>query len=370
MITIVDSNRLDIGYFMYKEEYDRKIQKVLNSGRYILGEEVENFEIEFAKYIGTKYCVGVASGYDSLYIAMKMLGLKRGDEVIIQANTYIADVMAITNNSLTPVFVEIDSKYCIDASEIEKNISSRTKAVLVVHLYGNVADMDTIKEVCRKHNLILIEDCAQAHGACYRGKKVGTFGQVACFSFYPTKNLGAFGDAGAILTNDYDLDNRIRVYRNYGSEKKYCNEMVGINSRLDEIQAGLLRVKLSHLDEINLERNIIANRYSSGIVNPQIILPVISDEVTCVWHQYIIKCENRKDLISYLEHYGIGYDVHYPIPPYLSKAYSYLKIKEGSFPITEKCSRTMLSLPMYVGLKMEVQNEIIDILNSFNGENL
>lgn len=365
---MVDSNRLDLCFFKYKEDYNAKIQQVLNSGRYILGEEVRMFEKEFANYIGVKYCIGVGCGYDSLYIAMKLLGLKKGDEVIVQANAYIADIMAITNNGLTPIFVDIDMNFCIDINKIKDKITNRTKALLLVYLYGNMPNMDSVNEICNEYGLFLIEDCAQAHGATFKGKKAGAFGRVACFSFYPTKNLGAFGDAGAILTDDENINKKARMFRNYGSDKKYINEMVGVNSRMDEIQAGLLRVKLAHLDELNLERSIIAQRYYSGIKNESLLLPFISSDVSCVWHQFVIRCEKRIDLMRYLDKHKIGYDIHYPVPVYLSKAYSYLDVKEGVFPINDNISNEILSLPLYIGMNTDVQNEVIDILNAYNGE--
>ena len=296
---------------------------------------------------------------------MKALGLKPGDEVIIQANAYIADVMAITNNGLTPIFVEIDNNYCIDIKKIEEKLTERTKALLLVHLYGNVVDIDEVDRICKKHDLLLIEDCAQAHGAKYKNQITGSFGKIACFSFYPTKNLGAFGDAGAILTNDKILDNKIRMYRNYGSINKNHNEIVGVNSRMDEIQAGLLRVKLSHLDELNFERKKLAGRYDARINNSKLVLPTVLKDVSCVWHQYVIRCKNRNDLIRHLNNHKIGYDIHYPEPAYLSKAYSYLGIKEGTFPKTERFSKMILSLPLYIGMKQEEQDEVINALNSF-----
>ena len=245
-------NRLDRGFYQYQKEFEDKAIEVLRSGWYVLGHELENFENEFAKYVGTKFCVGLASGLDALWIAFRILGIGVGDEVIVQGNTYIASVMGITMNGATPIFVEPDEFFNIDASKIEDKITVKTKAILVVHLYGQASNMTPIVELCRKRNLKLVEDCAQAHGAQFDQKQIGTFGDIGCFSFYPSKNLGAFGDAGAIVTNDKIIAENVKIFRNYGSEKRYYNKIVGANSRLDEIQAGLLRVRLRYLETTNL----------------------------------------------------------------------------------------------------------------------
>ena len=242
-------NRLDRGFFQYQKEFEDKIVEVLRSGRYVLGKEVEVFEKEFAKYTGAEYCVGLASGLDALWIAFRILGIGKGDEVIVQGNTYIASVMGITINGATPIFVEPDEYYNIDASKIEEKVTDKTKAILVVHLYGQASNMKPIMELAKKYKLRVVEDCAQSHGAKFNDKMTGTFGDIGCFSFYPSKNLGAFGDAGAIVTDNPQIAEDIRVFRNYGSEKRYYNRVVGTNSRLDEIQAGLLRVRLSHIKE-------------------------------------------------------------------------------------------------------------------------
>ena len=256
-------NRLDRGFYMYQKEFEDKALEVLRSGWYVLGNEVKSFEEEWAAYTGAKYCVGLASGLDALWMAFRILGIGAGDEVIVQGNTYIASVMGITMNGATPIFVEPDEYYNIDASKIEEKITERTKAILVVHLYGQASQMDKIVALTKKYNLRLVEDCAQSHGACWQGQMTGTFGDIGCFSFYPSKNLGAFGDGGAIVTNDEKIAQDFRVYRNYGSEKRYYNKVVGANSRLDEIQAGLLRVRLSHLDELAAEKVRIADRYTA-----------------------------------------------------------------------------------------------------------
>lgn len=358
-------NRMDRVFFRYQEEFEQKALDVLRSGWYVLGREVRAFEEEFAGYTGGKYCVGLASGLDALWIAFRLLGIGKGDEVIVQGNTYIASVMGITMNGATPVFVEPDRYFGIDADKIEDKITDKTKAVLVVHLYGIATPMDKIAALCRKYKLKLVEDCAQSHGACYNGQMTGTFGDVGCFSFYPSKNLGGFGDGGAVVVGDEQLASEFRVFRNYGSEKRYYNKVVGANSRLDELQAGLLRVRLRHLDELTAERIRIAQRYSSGIRNPKIRLPQTPDHTKCVWHQYVIRCEERERLTAYLDEKEIGTIIHYPIPPHLSEAYRYLGHPEGFLPVTEHLARTVLSIPIYNGMTDEEQDYVIDALNEF-----
>ena len=255
----VKCNRLDRGFQIYQKEFEQKALDVLRSGWYVLGHELDSFENEFAQYVGSSFCAGVASGLDALRIAVYLLGIQNGDEVIVQANTYIASVMGITLNGAVPVFVEPDIYNNIDTTQIEKAITSKTKAIMVVHLYGQAADMDAVMHIARKNNLKVIEDCAQAHGAEWKGKKVGSFGDIGCFSFYPTKNMGAFGDAGAIVTNSEFYAQTAKIYRNYGSEKKYHNEVVGLNSRMDELQAGMLRIRLLHMNETIEERKKIAD---------------------------------------------------------------------------------------------------------------
>lgn len=358
-------NRLDRGFFKYQDEFEKKAIEVLRSGWYVLGKEVKSFENEFASYIGAKHCVGLASGLDALWIAFRLLGIGEGDEVIVQGNTYIASVMGITINGATPVFVEPDEYFNISASKIEEKITERTKAILVVHLYGQASNMTPIVELCSRYGLRLVEDCAQSHGAKFNGQTTGTFGDIGCFSFYPSKNLGAFGDAGAIVTNDDKIANDVRVFRNYGSEKRYYNKVVGANSRLDELQAGLLRVRLRHLDELAAEKNQICQRYLSELKNDKITLPKTRDGATHIWHQFVIMSEYRDELIKYLDDKGIGTIIHYPIPPHLSEAYSYLQMKEGDLPITEKYAKTILSLPLYNGMTSEELDYVIDVINRF-----
>lgn len=358
-------NRLDRSFQKYSTEFEQKALDVLRSGWYVLGREVEAFEEEFAKYVGGKYCVGLASGLDALWIAFRLLNIGKGDEVIVQGNTYIASVMGITINNATPVFVEPDEYYEIDVDKIEEKITKKTKAILVVHLYGMASKMDKIVSLCEKYNLRLVEDCAQSHGATFNGKMTGTFGDVGCFSFYPSKNLGAFGDGGAVVVNDEELAENFKMFRNYGSEKRYYNKVVGANSRLDEIQAGLLRVRLAHMKELTDEKIAIAERYGREIQNKKIILPQIVKGATSVWHQYVVRTEERDRLQAYLSDKGIGTIIHYPIPPHLSQAYEYLGHKRGYLTITEKFADTVLSIPMYNGMTEEEQTYVINAINEF-----
>lgn len=352
-------------YEKFKSEYEEKALTVLRSGRYILGKELESFEREFADFLKVEYCVGLASGLDALCIALKILGVSEGDEVIIQSNAYIASVMAITQNLAKPVFVEPNEFYNIDVSKIEEKITNRTKAILVVHLYGQASDMESIVKIAHKYNIKVVEDCAQSHGAKQGNKKMGSFGDVGCFSFYPSKNLGGFGDGGAIVTNHSEIANDVKIYRNYGSEKRYYNKVLGTNSRLDEIQAGLLRVKLKHLLETEVERNFIANCYINGIVNPLVKMPKVADGLTSVWHLFVVEVSTREKFMSYLSKAGIETSIHYPIPPYLSEAYQYLGYKKGDFPIAESFSDTIVSIPIFSGMTVDEIEHVIDTINSY-----
>lgn len=360
-------NILDRQFFKYQKEYENKAIEVLRSGWYVLGREVENFEKEYAEYLDTNCVIGVDNGLNAIVLAFRALGIKEGDEVIVQANTYIASVMGITMNGATPIFVEPNEYYNIDANKIEERITKKTKAILVVHLYGQATDMKKILELCKKYDLKLVEDCAQAHSAEYSRKKVGTFG-IGCFSFYPSKNLGCFGDGGAIATSDIELAKEFKILRNYGSEKRYYNKVVGYNSRLDELQAGLLRVKLTHIKELTKEREKLAKKYLSEIKNPLIILPKIKENCTHVWHLFVVRVENREKFQKYLEENGIGTVSHYPIPPHLSEAYKYLGYKKGDFPITEKYAETVLSLPLYNGMTEEEIEYVIEKINNYREE--
>ena len=361
----INFNQLDRGYHKYKSEYDQAAIEVLESGWYILGDRGIRFEKEFANFMGSQYCVGLNSGLDALILAFRSLEIGVGDEVIVPANTYIASVLGITENKATPVFVEPDEFYNLDADKIEAKITNRTKAILVVHLYGQAANMKKIKEIADKHNLYLVEDCAQSHGARYEDKISGTWGDIGCFSFYPTKNMGAFGDSGAIVTNNDQIYEKMKMIRNYGSKVKYHNEILGINSRLDEIQASLLSVKLSHYNELRIERESIAKRYLCGIINKNIELPSVRNKAEHVWHLFVVKVQNRDKLQTYLNESGIGTQAHYPIPPHLAKAYGYLKYKNGDFPIPENYANTVVSLPLYEGMTDEEVDYVIQIINKY-----
>lgn len=364
----IAANDLKRQHDIYKEEYNNKAVEVLNSGWYILGNEVKEFENEFAKYLGSKYCVGCASGLDALQIAFRVIGIKEGDEVIVCSNAYIACAMGITMNGGIPVFVEPDEYDNLDAEKIEEKITDKTKAILAVHLYGQSCDMTKIISIAKKHGLKVIEDCAQAHGTRWNDKKVGTFGDIGCWSFYPTKNLGGFGDGGALTTDNEEYAEQFRVIRNYGSKRiHYENDIIGMNSRLDELQAGLLRVKLTHLDEMNDERRKIAKRYDEEIKKPLIHPLQTRPGSYNVYHQYVIHTEKRDELIDYLKENEIGTIIHYPIPPHLQKAYEYLGYKKGDLPIAEKYADEVLSLPMYNGMSEEEQTFVIEKLNSFKG---
>ncbi len=356
---------LERQYKMYQEEYENKALEVLRKGWYILGEETEKFEEEYAKYIGTKYSLGIDNGLNALVLAFRALNIGQGDEVIVQGNTFIATIMGITINGATPIFVEPDEYYNIDVEKIEEKITEKTKAICVVHLYGQASKMDKVIELCKKYNLKLVEDCAQAHGAEFNGQKVGSFGDIGCFSFYPGKNLGCFGDGGAITTNDEEIYKRIKMLRSYGSEKKYQHIEVGYNARLDELQAGLLRIKLSHLSELTKEREYIVQRYLEKIKNPLIKLPEIREKCTHVWHLFVVKVEDRDKFQKYLEEKGIGTVIHYPIPPHLSKAYENLGYKVGDYPITEDYANTVVSLPLYNGMTKEEIEYVIEKINEY-----
>lgn len=361
----VNFNQLDRGYKKYKDEYDNAAIATLESGWYILGKRVEKFEQKFAQFIGSKYCVGLNSGLDALVLAFRALGIGRGDEVIVPANTYIASVLGITENGATPVFVEPDEFYNLDADKIEEKITDRTKAILVVHLYGQAANMHQIKTIAEKYNLYIVEDCAQSHGACFDGKMTGTWGDIGCFSFYPTKNIGAFGDSGSIVTDNEAIFEKIKMLRNYGSKIKYQNEILGINSRLDEIQAALLTVKLAHYNELREERTAIANRYLAEINNKHISLPTIRENAEHVWHLFVVKTSDRDRFQEFLADKNIGTQIHYPIPPHLSAAYSYLGFKKGDFPITEDYANSLVSLPLYEGMTEEEISYVVDVINSY-----
>lgn len=338
----------------------------LQSGWYILGQEVENFEREFATFCGTKYCVGVANGLDALTLILQAHNIGEGDEVIVPSNTYIASILSISAVGATPILVEPDLlTYNIDPAQIEEKLSSRTKAIMVVHLYGQSCDMTPIRELAQKYNLKIFEDCAQAHGAKYNDQRVGNLGDAAAFSFYPGKNLGALGDAGAITTNDEQIYSKLRALRNYGSHKKYENLYKGTNSRLDEIQAAVLMVKLKYLDQENQRRRIIADYYSAHINNTYITLPQVSngDPESHVWHVFVVRAKDRNHLQNYLTNKGIQTLIHYPLPPHKQKAYS--EWNNESFPISEKIHNEILSLPISPVMSLEDAIKITEALNEY-----
>ena len=361
----INFNVLDRQYDQFKSEFEEVALRVLRSGWYVLGPEVKLFEKEFAHFVGSDHVVGLNSGLDALILAFRALEIGEGDEVIAPANTYIASLLGITENRATPILVEPDEFYNIDADKIEKKITKNTKAVLVVHLYGQPANVEKIKLICEKYNLYLIEDCAQSHGAMVGNKMTGSFGDVGCFSFYPTKNLGAFGDAGAIATSNMELAQKIKMLRNYGSEKKYHHDVEGVNSRLDELQAALLQVKLKHFEKYQIAREYIVFRYLSEINNSKIVLPKTKFGMKHVWHLFVIQTKDRDDLQNYLVQNGIQTMVHYPIPPHLSGAYKKFQYSEGDFPITEKYAREILSLPLYPGMTEDEISYVIKIINSY-----
>lgn len=341
-------------YLELKEELDVAYRRVMESGWYILGKEVEAFEHEFADYCEVKHCIGVGNGLDALHLILRAMGIGAGDEVIVPANTYIATWLAVSFAGATPVGVEPDEKtYNINPLCIEAAITEKTKAIMPVHLYGQPADMNPINDIARRHNLRVIEDAAQAHGARYKGKKAGSLGDAAGFSFYPGKNLGAFGDGGAIATNDDALAEKTRMLRNYGSRMKYHHELKGFNSRLDELHAAQLRVKLKRLDEWNCRRKKVADVYVKRLAGDTgILLPFVPEWVDPVWHLFVVQANNRELLQQKLDAAGIGSMIHYPVPPYMQKAYKEID-SPSAYPITTDLQQKVLSLPMYPQLGIE-----------------
>jgi len=335
-------------YNELKPDMDTAYQRVMNSGWYILGQEVNAFEGEFAEYCEAEHCIGVANGLDALHLILRACGVGEGDEVIVPSNTFIATWLAVSHSGATPVPVEPDEKtYNIDPKFIEAAITSRTKAIIPVHLYGQPADMDPIMAIAEKYGLKVIEDAAQAHGARYKGKRVGGIGHAAGFSFYPGKNLGAFGDGGAVVTNDAALAGKVRVLGNYGSRVKYENEVIGFNSRLDELQAAFLRVKLKKMDAWNEQRRMVALNYLEVLDDlPDLILPTTAEWAEHVWHLFVIRHPNRNELQKHLADAGIGSLVHYPVPPHLSGAYSGSESCRLGFPIAKRLAKEVLSIPI------------------------
>ena len=356
----------------YRDELVDACTRVIESGWYIGGSELEQFEQQFAHYCGTKYAIGVANGLDALILTLRawkeLSKLNDGDEVIVPSNTYIASILAITANNLTPILVEPDlNSFNLDPIKIEAAITTKTKVILPVHLYGQLADMPAIMDIAKRHNLLVLEDSAQAHGSSIDGKKAGNWGDASGFSFYPGKNLGALGDAGAITTNDAELAKMLRALRNYGSHEKYKNLVAGVNSRLDEIQAAMLDIKLKHLDKEVAHRRNIANLYIQGITNPLLTLPVekisVENYTPHVWHLFVIRLEQRDALQKYLAENGVQTLIHYPIPPHKQQAYE--EWNDLSYPIAEKIHSEVLSLPIGPTLSNNDVNKIIQLCNNF-----
>ncbi|KAB0589879.1 DegT/DnrJ/EryC1/StrS family aminotransferase [Campylobacter lari] len=346
----------------FEDEIKDKINEVIDSGWYILGKQCVNFETNFAKYCGVKHCIGVANGLDALRIIIKAYEFSKDDEIIVPANTYIASILAITDNLCKPVLIEPDiNTYNINAKSIKEKITNKTKAIMVVHLYGQVCDMEPIYALAKKYNLKIIEDCAQAHGAHFKGKKVGSLGDAAGFSFYPGKNLGALGDAGCITTNDDLLASKIRALANYGSHKKYENLYVGLNSRLDELQAGILDIKLKYLDDDNQKRKEIADFYMKNIKNENIILPKI--DIDHVWHLFVIRTKFRDKLQKYLNENNIQTIIHYPIPPHKQECYK--DFNNLSLPITKQIHNEVLSLPISPVTTQDEIKQVVEVINDW-----
>lgn len=348
----------------FRSEIDERFKTILDKGWYLQGEENEKFSKHFAAYCGAKYALGVANGLDALNLIIKASGFGVGDEIIVPANTYIATILAISENGCTPVLVEPDFKtYNIDPDKIEAAITPRTKAIMVVHLYGQAVQMQKVWEIAKKYNLKVFEDCAQAHGAKYQGKRVGNLSDAGAFSFYPGKNLGCMGDGGAVVTNDEELYNKVKAIANYGSDRKYHHIYKGVNSRLDELQAAVLDVKLPHLDADNAKRREIAVYYRTHITNPKIILPQAYDEEAAVWHIFAVRTEERDRFQKYLTDKGIQTLIHYPTPPHKQEAYK--EWANCSFPISEEIHRTIISLPMSPVLTDEEVRKVVEIVNEY-----
>jgi dTDP-4-amino-4,6-dideoxygalactose transaminase len=353
------------GYISYRQEIDSAISNVLNSGTYILGNEVKSFEEEFAQFTGTKYAVGVGSGTDALHLSLKAFNIGNGDEVITVSHTAVATVSAIIQCGATPVFVDIERDYfTMDPLKLEKAITKRTKAIIIVHIYGQPADLDPIIVTAKKYNIHLIEDCAQAHGAVYKNKKVGSIGEVGCFSFYPTKNLGGIGDGGMITTNDIDIYKQLKLLREYGWKERYISFFNGYNSRLDEIQAAVLRVKLKYLEKDNMKRGAIASQYYKGLEDLDLILPKIRDNVGHVYHLFVVRIKKRNELKDFLFQNEILSLIHYPVPVHLQNGYRYLP--EFSLSVTEAAAQEILSLPMFPELSKHEIGYVIDMIRKFN----
>jgi len=350
-----------------RTELDAACSRVIESGWFILGDEVKAFEGEFAAYCGAKHCIGVGNGLEALHLALRAMGIGAGDEVIVPANTYIASWLAVSQAGATPVPVEPNRRtYNVDPEQIENAITSKTKAIMPVHLYGQPADMDPIKTIASRYGLKVLEDASQAHGALYKSQRVGSVGDAAAFSLFPGKNLGALGDAGVALTNDDELASKIRWLRNYGSETKYYNKVQGYNSRLDELQAALLRVKLKTLDDWNERRKARATYYLQTLEGqPDLVLPYVPQSTDPVWHLFVVRHPRRDDLRLHLEKSGVGTIIHYPVPPHLQEAYASAGYAKGAFPITEAMANEVLSIPIGPHLSETQAEYVVDQISSF-----
>lgn len=353
-------------YLAYKTEIDAAIERVLDRGRYILGEEVAGFEAEFAAYIGVNHAVGVGSGTEALHVALAACEIGPGHEVITVAHTAVATVAAIEQVGAAPILVDIEpNSFTLDPDQLQAAITSRTRAIVPVHLYGQPAELDRVMEIAQEHDLYVIEDCAQAHGATYQGKRVGAFGDISCFSFYPTKNLGAIGDGGIVVTNDAELAERARLLHEYGWAERYVSHMQGWNSRLDEIQAAILRVKLPYLDRDNQRRARIADQYHEGLSGCDLILPSMRKNSTHAFHLYVVRSAKRDELQAFLRARDIGTLVHYPVPVHLQPAYQARINGRGPLTQTERAAREVLSLPMYPELHQSQVQDIIEAIRAF-----
>jgi len=361
----IPCSELKIQYEHIKEEIKAAFDEVFESSWFILGKQVEMFEQEFARYCGASYGVGVGSGTEALHLALLACDVQPGDEVITVANTAVPTISAISFAQATPVFVDIDPlSYTMDPDAIEAKITSRTRVILPVHLYGQPADMDPILDVAYRHGLKVVEDACQAHGAAYHGQRVGALGDLGCFSFYPSKNLGAYGDAGMVVTNDPELADRIRLLRNYGQRKRYYHDIKGFNSRLDELQAAFLRKKLLHLDEWNVRRRELAKQYAA-LLDDCVMKPIEKNYAYHIYHLYVIRCQHRDLLQQYLLDNGIQTLIHYPIPVHLQQAYQDMNLPPGTLPITEQYASEILSLPMFPELTDEQVSVVADAINRF-----
>lgn len=361
----VEYTSLKRNYDLYASEYEEAALRVLRSGWYILGPELERFEKAFAEYIGVKYCVGLNSGTDALILAVRALGIGPGDEVLVPAGTYIASVLGVTENGAAPVYVDSNKYMLMDTAGLESLITPRTKAILPVHLYGQCCDMTRIRETADRYGLKVIEDCAQCHGSTWEGKKAGTFGDISCFSFYPTKPLGALGDAGCICTDDAELAEKVRMLRNYGSKVKYHNESIGVNSRLDEVQAAILSVGLAHIEENNAIRVRIAGKYLESVRNDRVQLPQTDPRSVNVYHIFPLLVDDQRVFREYMDKNGIGTMVHYPIPPYIAECYEYQGHKAEDFPQALRIAGHEVSLPVYAGMTDEEADRVIEAVNGY-----